>query len=90
MINDGVIPVVHLGQTAAVEALTAVTSLSWLVISLECPRPVAVARIQERATGDTRARLSAWDHTAPLTAPDLAVNTLLLSARSSSTHPRRA
>ncbi|MEH1056159.1 kinase [Micromonospora sp. CPCC 206171] len=70
------IPVVHLGQVAAVSAITrGIPHVSWLVVELRCPRDIAAKRIAERATGDTRARLEAWDETEPLPYADLVIDT---------------
>ncbi|WP_324188465.1 kinase [Nocardia higoensis] len=72
----GLIPVVHLGQPEGVVALLdAEPSASWLVVELWCPRETAAERIAARDTGDTEARLIAWDETPRLTAPDLRIDT---------------
>ncbi|MGK5522443.1 kinase [Micromonospora sp. URMC 107] len=77
---DGRVPVVHLGQPEAIEAVkSAVPAARWLVVYLWCPRPVAATRITARGTGDTEARLRAWDETEPIDA-DLTLNTGALSA----------
>ncbi|MGW1451172.1 kinase [Micromonospora sp. NPDC002411] len=58
------VPVLHLGQGAAIEAVKgADPSVAWLVVHLWCPRDVAERRIDARDTGDTAARLRAWDET---------------------------
>lgn len=76
LLAAGLVPIVHLGQAPAVQALTtAVPSASWLRVHLWCPRDVAAARIAQRGTGDTAARLHAWDETEPLAGADLALNT---------------
>jgi guanylate kinase len=70
------IPVVHLGQLPAVDAVTeAVPGSRWLVVYVWCPRDVAEERIIARGTGDTAARLAAWDATEPLPDSDLTLNT---------------
>lgn len=70
------IPVLHVGQTEAVRAVTAsVPATQWVVVSLWCPRDVAAERIAERGTGDMAARLCAWDETEPLPDADLSINT---------------
>lgn len=69
-------PVVHLGQAAAVNAVRSATDEGrWLVVSVWCDRAEAVRRIENRATGDTAARLRAWDETAPLPDADLTLDT---------------
>jgi guanylate kinase len=76
------VPVVHLGQRPAVVAVTAaVPGARWCVVYLWCPREVAVQRIIARRTGDTDARLRAWDDTEPLPEADLSLNTADMSAR---------
>ncbi|WP_341718268.1 kinase [Micromonospora sp. FIMYZ51] len=76
------VPVVHLGQRAAVAAVTAaVSDARWLVVYLWCPRDVAEQRIISRHTGDTAARLRAWDDTEPLAERDLFLNTAEMSPR---------
>lgn len=78
----GLIPVVHLGQPEGVAALLdAKPSASWLVVELWCPRETAAERIAARDTGDTDARLIAWDETAHLTAPDLRIDTAETAAK---------
>ncbi|MEV6704315.1 kinase [Micromonospora wenchangensis] len=69
-------PVVHLGQRPAVDAVrAAVPDARWCVVYLWCPRDVAVQRIVARRTGDTEARIRAWDDTEPLAESDLTLNT---------------
>ncbi|MBW0270073.1 hypothetical protein ATM97_02920 [Nocardia sp. MH4] len=76
MRSEGLIPVVHLGQPEGVTALLdAELSANWLVVELWCPRNTAAERIVARDTGDLEARLTAWDETAHLTAPDLRIDT---------------
>jgi guanylate kinase len=76
MIESGAIPVVHLGQAEAVQAVTAgFADVAWLIVYLWCPRDAAIRRITGRATGDTDARIQAWDQTTPLTSSDLTINT---------------
>jgi guanylate kinase len=70
------IPVIHLGQVPAIDALTKATpDTRWTVVHLWCPRDVAESRIIARATGDTTARLRAWEETEPVPEPDLFLNT---------------
>ncbi len=57
-------------QVPAIDALTKATpDTRWTVVYLWCPRDVAEARIVARATGDTSARLRAWEETEPLPSP---------------------
>jgi guanylate kinase len=70
------IPVVHLGQARAIPAVTAATpDADWFIVALWCPRDEAVRRVEQRATGDTEARLRAWDETEPLARADLTLDT---------------
>jgi guanylate kinase len=77
MVASGVTPVIHLGQKEGVEAITAEMSL--LVVSLICPRAVAVERLRKRPAGDVEARLAVWDRTPDLPAPDLTIDTSVAS-----------
>ena len=71
------IPVLHVGQAEAVKALTTALppATQWITVWLWCPRDIAAARITERGTGDTAARLRAWKETAPLPEADISINT---------------
>jgi guanylate kinase len=70
------VPVLHLGQVPAIEAVKKATpDADWLVVSVWCSRDEAARRIEQRATGDTEARLQAWDETEPLDVPDLRIDT---------------
>lgn len=71
------IPVLHVGQVGAVKAVTTTLppAIQWVTVWLWCPRDVATARITKRGTGDTIARLRAWDETAPLPNADISINT---------------
>lgn len=76
------VPVVHLGQRPAIDAVTAaVPGAQWFVVYVWCPRDVAERRIIARGTGDTAARLAAWDATEPLPDGDLTINTAETSPR---------
>ncbi|WP_228799571.1 hypothetical protein [Nocardia nova] len=76
MLAAGDIPVLHVGQPEAVEALlSSEPAIRWVVAELWCPRDIAEARIAARATGDTAARLEAWDATPHLTSTDLRIDT---------------
>ncbi|TDC82501.1 kinase [Micromonospora sp. KC606] len=70
------IPVVHVGQVNAVDAvLKAFSGARWTVVALACPRDVAVRRIVERQTGDVEERLRAWDETEAVADADLTIDT---------------
>jgi guanylate kinase len=70
------IPVLHLGQAEAVKSVTTPPSATQRVTVWPwCPRDIAAKRITERGTGDTAARLRAWDETPPLPEADITINT---------------
>lgn len=72
----GHVPVLHLGQVEAVQAVkSSVPQAHWLTVHLCCARQVAAERITARATGDTDARLQAWDETPPLPDAGLTIDT---------------
>jgi len=76
MFGDGLIPVLHVGQVDAADAIgKAFPGVPLTRVSLTCPRPAAAARIAGRATGDTAERLAAYDATAPLPDADLVIDT---------------
>lgn len=75
MARAGLVPVIHLGQPNGVDAVTALAGVRWTVVELCCPRPVAAARIAARNTEDTAERLTAYDATPRLAAPDLCIDT---------------
>ena len=76
MVNADLVPVLHLGQTDAVNAVTSgFPSARMLVVALTCPRGVAIQRMADRATGDTEARLAAYDATSALSGADLNLDT---------------
>ncbi|MEU5880881.1 guanylate kinase [Spirillospora sp. NPDC047279] len=81
------IPVMHLGQAEAIPRVKeAVPSTRWLVVSLWCPRDIAKQRIQSRATGDTEARLKAWDETKPLPTSDVFLDTSQTAPHTAAEH----
>jgi guanylate kinase len=79
MIADGQIPVVHAGQPEVVTAVRQAIPGRWCVVQLWTSREVAATRIAERQTGDSAARLEAWDATPHLTDADLDLDTASLS-----------
>ncbi len=75
------VPVVHLGQAEAVEAVVNATApVRWLVVSVWCSRDIAAKRLLSRSPSDIAARLEAWDDTQPLGLADLAFDTGEVSA----------
>jgi guanylate kinase len=76
MLADGLIPVLHAGQPEMIDAVAkAFPDVGRTCVSLTCPRPIAVARIGERATDDTSERVTAYDSTPPLPGADLIIDT---------------
>ncbi|MGY5229665.1 kinase [Nocardia asiatica] len=76
LIKAGRIPVVHAGQPEVIPAVTrAMTDVRWTVIELRCSRETAYERIIARETGDTLARLAAWDSTPKLTSASAVIDT---------------
>jgi guanylate kinase len=73
-LDEGHVPVVHLGSVAAVRTLTATAAVRWTVVQLWARREVCAARARARATGDLAARLRAYDESARL--DDLAAITV--------------
>lgn len=76
MINEGQIPVLHVGQVAAVGAIvSALPDLRAVKVALTYPRAIALKRIAARNTGDTSDRIAAYDATEQLTDADLVIDT---------------
>lgn len=70
------IPVIHLGQPEAVEAvLRSFSEARWVVVELWCPADVAEMRLRERGDADLAQRMDAWRETARLDTADLRVDT---------------
>ncbi|MET7770173.1 hypothetical protein [Nocardia sp. NPDC005366] len=70
------IPVLHVGQPEAIDALLdAIPTIRWVIVDLWCPRDVAAARIAARDTGDTGDRLAVWDATPQLSVADVRIDT---------------
>lgn len=79
LIDRRQIPVVHVGQRNAVNAITAaITDALVTTVSLTCPRDIAVQRITDRATGDTADRIAAYDATEEFKDADLIIDTSLI------------
>ncbi|WP_371665446.1 guanylate kinase [Streptomyces sp. NBC_01241] len=68
--EGGCIPILHLGQVAGVEAVTAKYPAAWSTVLVWCSRGVTAVRSTSRGDRDTEARLAAWD----ATEQDLATN----------------
>ncbi|WP_103538264.1 MULTISPECIES: guanylate kinase [unclassified Streptomyces] len=68
--EGGRIPILHLGQVAGVEAVTAKYSAAWSTVLMWCSREATAIRSTSRGDRDTEARLAAWD----ATEKDLATN----------------
>jgi guanylate kinase len=76
MVDEGEIPVLHLGQRSAVDAIvSAVPDVHVTTVSLICPREIALLRITDRETGDTHDRVAAYDATEQLIDADLTIDT---------------
>jgi guanylate kinase len=60
--RDGRLPVVEIGQVAAIASLSA-ECMRWLRVLLWCPRDLTAQRLKERGNTDIPARLDAWDET---------------------------
>ncbi|MBO0853608.1 MAG: hypothetical protein J2P18_07555 [Nocardia sp.] len=73
------VPVIHVGQLEAVDALLAAApNTRWVVTELWCPREIAAERIDARNTGDTAERLEAWEATPRLATADVRIDTALI------------
>ena len=76
LVEAGRIPVLHLGQRCAVDAVrSAIPDVRVTTISLTYPRSLAVQRIADRATGDDADRIAAFDTTDRLVNADLVIDT---------------
>jgi guanylate kinase len=74
--QQGQIPVVHLGQPEAVEAVVERTpAASWLVVELHCDLEVLRERIRQRGTGDDDQRVAAVLSTPRLRSVDISIDT---------------
>ncbi|MFG3656853.1 guanylate kinase [Streptomyces sp. NPDC047706] len=61
--QGGRTPIVHLGQMAGVEQVTALFPAHWVRVLLWCSRETTALRSPQRGDTDTSARLAAWDAT---------------------------
>jgi guanylate kinase len=61
--EGGRIPVVHLGQMAGMERVTALYPAHWVRVLLWCSKETTARRSPQRGDTDTAARLTAWDAT---------------------------
>jgi guanylate kinase len=81
LIQAGKVPVVHAGQPEVIPAVTgSMSDVEWTVVELRCSRETAHARIVARDTGDTPARLAAWDSTPKLTSASAVIDTDLTTS----------
>uniref|UniRef100_UPI003F49929D hypothetical protein n=1 Tax=Nocardia sp. CA-095871 TaxID=3239971 RepID=UPI003F49929D len=79
LLAAGNIPVLHVGQPEAIDALLAAApAVRWVVVELWCARDVSAARSAARGTGDTAARLAAWDATPRLGDADVHIDTAIV------------
>jgi guanylate kinase len=70
------IPVIHLGQVAAIPAVKSATPLAdWVVVALQCSRSHAKTRLEARSPGEIEVRLSVFDRTPRLADADLVIDT---------------
>ncbi|MFE3052700.1 hypothetical protein [Nocardia sp. NPDC059239] len=76
MFGEDQIPVLHVGQPEAIDALQAAApSTRWVVVELWCPRDVTASRAAARGTDDVTERLAAWDATPRLPLADVRIDT---------------
>lgn len=69
------IPVIHVGQPEAVDAVIASTPAHWLVVDLRCSRGTSHQRLLGRGSKDVPERLAVWEETPPLLGADLVIDT---------------
>ena len=76
LLSSGDVPVIQLGEPAAVTAvLKALPYVHWTIVELWCPRHIAYQRIIERNTGDTDERMHHYDNTPHLPSAHLSLDT---------------
>jgi guanylate kinase len=63
MLKRAVVPVLHVGQSAAVRAVR-LFPVRWVAVALWCARETTAVRALARGSADVAARLAAWDDTA--------------------------
>jgi guanylate kinase len=73
--QSGRVPVVHLGQIEAVDALCSGTKARWTVVELYARPAVLRDRIRSRGTGDEEHRFIALEQTLRLPAADMRIDT---------------
>ncbi|WP_406722885.1 guanylate kinase [Streptomyces althioticus] len=61
--EGGRTPVVHLGQMAGMQQVTALFPAHWVRVLLWCSKDTTALRSPRRGDNDTAARLAAWDAT---------------------------
>ncbi|MFH9662333.1 guanylate kinase [Streptomyces sp. NPDC017248] len=61
--EGGRTPVVHLGQMAGMQQVSALFSAHWVRVLLWCSKETTALRSPQRGDNDTAARLAAWDAT---------------------------
>ncbi|WP_130407066.1 kinase [Micromonospora violae] len=73
----GRVPVVHLGQVEAVEAIArdSASGAIWTVVELHCQPAILYDRIRSRQTGDDVQRFAAVAHTNRLPVADIRIDT---------------
>lgn len=69
------VPVVHVGQPKAVDAIRHGWRGSTLAVALWCDRSIAAERLRARDPASITERLAVWDATAPLDSADRSINT---------------
>lgn len=71
------IPIVHLGQVEAIEAVIDATKsgASWTIVELHCRPAVLAERIRSRGTGDEEQRFAALEQTPRLPRADIRIDT---------------
>ncbi|MGC4953864.1 guanylate kinase [Actinomadura citrea] len=63
LVEEGRIPIVHIGNVADLERLQVGAPLDWMSVLLWIPRSVCAERSPHRGDVDTPKRLEAWDET---------------------------
>ncbi len=61
--EEGRIPILHLGQVVGIEAVVTHYSADWTTVLLWCSREATAVRSRGRGDRDTGARIAAWDAT---------------------------